>query len=174
MSAAQVAAALGEARAAAVRFGIPSATTVECSGSLVDLTTRATRTKCPVGGVFHNLEKTTMFVYSITAISRLSFRWAERQTGRWCKPTARNRLWKSHYARVSPGVTPEIEKPLADSRSGCAPAVKTPACVIPDDLSLPELRQSPNPADVTPAGPIALSSSADVRRAGALDIGERQ
>jgi hypothetical protein len=60
---------------------------------------------------------------------------------------------------------PEIEKRLADSRSDCAPAVKTPACVIPDDGSIPEFmrRPSPNPADVTPAGPIAHSSNADTQ-----------
>jgi hypothetical protein len=66
---------------------------------------------------------------------------------------------------------PEIEK-LVD----CAPAVTASAYVIPDDLSLREFlrRQSPSPVDVTPAGPVTHSSSADVRRAMALDIGEHQ
>jgi hypothetical protein len=35
-------------------------------------------------------------------------------------------------------------------------------------------RQSPNPADDTPADPITHSSGVNVQHAGALDIGERQ
>jgi hypothetical protein len=70
----------------------------------------------------------------------------------------------------------EIARRPADRLRGCTPALTTPACVIPADLSIPEFlrRQSPNHAGVTPADPITHSSSADVPRAGALDIGERQ